>query len=485
MKRKKFFEKYSEALTFDDILLEPSDSEVLPSEASLETCLSRNIKLSIPLVSAAMDTVTEYRLAIALAQLGGMGIVHKNMSIKKQVEEVEKVKRYESGIIRNPITLTQNKTLKEAKKIMEKYNISGIPIVEESKLIGILTSRDLRFEERLNKKIYEVMTKKLITAPENTTLEEAKELLHKYRIEKLPLVGSDYNLKGLITVKDIEKKKKYPNACKDEHGRLRVGAAVGVFDLKRIDALVKSGVDVLVVDTAHGHHKNVIETVKEIKRNYDIEVVAGNVATSEATKKLIEAGVDAVKVGVGPGSICTTRVIAGIGVPQITAVYKCALASSVPVIADGGVKFSGDIVKAIAVGASSVMLGNIFAGTEESPGEDILYQGRRFKQYRGMGSLEAMKKGSKERYMQQGDKLVPEGISGRVAYKGSLVDVVFQLLGGLRNGMGYVGCKNIEELRTYDKFVKVTAAGLKESHPHDVSITEEAPNYSFPKDSED
>lgn len=485
MKRKKFFEKYSEALTFDDILLEPSDSEVLPSEASLETCLSRNIKLSIPLVSAAMDTVTEYRLAIALAQLGGMGIVHKNMSIKKQVEEVEKVKRYESGIIRNPITLTQNKTLKEAKKIMEKYNISGIPIVEESKLIGILTSRDLRFEERLNKKIYEVMTKKLITAPENTTLEEAKELLHEHRIEKLPLVGSDYNLKGLITVKDIEKKKKYPNACKDEHGRLRVGAAVGVFDLKRIDALVKSGVDVLVVDTAHGHHKNVIETVKEIKRNYDIEVVAGNVATSEATKKLIEAGVDAVKVGVGPGSICTTRVIAGIGVPQITAVYKCALASSVPVIADGGVKFSGDIVKAIAVGASSVMLGNIFAGTEESPGEDILYQGRRFKQYRGMGSLEAMKKGSKERYMQQGDKLVPEGISGRVAYKGSLVDVVFQLLGGLRNGMGYVGCKNIEELRTYDKFVKVTAAGLKESHPHDVSITEEAPNYSFPKDSED
>ena len=480
MKRKKFFEKSGEALTFDDVLLVPSKSKVLPKDINLETYLSKNIKLNIPIVSAAMDTVTESGLAIALAQQGGIGIIHRNMGIKKQASEVDKVKRYESGVILDPITLSPGKSLMEAKKLMEKYNISGIPIVKEGKLVGIITNRDLRFEERLSKRICSVMTKEVITAYEGITFDKAKEILHKHRIEKLPIVDKEGYLKGLITVKDIEKKQKFPGACKDDYGRLRVGAAISVFDFKRLEALLNSGVDVVVVDTAHGHHKNVSETIKEIKRNYAVEVVAGNIATKEAAEDLIEAGADAIKVGCGPGSICTTRVVAGIGVPQLTAIYDCAFVSDVPVIADGGVKYSGDVVKAIAAGADSVMIGGLFAGTEESPGESISFKGRRYKIYRGMGSLEAMKKGSKDRYLQEGDKLVPEGISGRVSYKGKLADVVFQLTGGLKSGMGYVGCKNIKNLKEYNKFVKITNAGLRESHPHDITITSEAPNYSLP-----
>ncbi len=480
MKPKKFFEEKEEALTFDDILLVPSESHILPKNVNLETYLSRNIKLNIPIVSAAMDTVTESKLAISLAQQGGIGIIHKNLSVKEQASEVDKVKRYESGIIRNPVTLSPNKSLKDAKRLMEEYSISGIPVVKEGKLVGIITNRDLRFEDKLSKKISAVMTKKVVTAYEGVTFEKAKEVLHEHRIEKLPIIDKQGYLKGLITVKDIEKKQRYPNACKDSQGRLRVGAAIGVFDFKRLDALVRSSVDVIVVDTAHGHHKNVLETVKEIKKNYSIEVVAGNIATGEAAKALIDAGVDAIKVGVGPGSICTTRVIAGIGVPQLTAIYNCAIVSNTPVIADGGIQYSGDVVKAIAAGAHSVMIGGLFAGTEESPGDIISLKGRSYKVYRGMGSLEAMKKGSKDRYLQEGDKLVPEGISGRVSYKGKLADIVFQLAGGLRNGMGYVGCKNIDQLREYDKFVKITNSGLKESHPHSITITSEAPNYSLP-----
>lgn len=480
MKRKKFFEKSYEALTFDDILLVPAESKILPGKVNIETYLSRNIKLNIPIVSAAMDTITESALAIVMAQEGGIGIIHRNMSIKKQASEVDRVKRYESGIIRDPITVSPSKTLKEAKNLMEQYNISGIPVVKGRKLVGIVTNRDLRFEYKLSKKVSSVMTEKVITAYDGINFDKAKEILHKHRIEKLPIVDKDGYLKGLITVKDIEKKQKFPYACKDEHGRLMVGAAIGVFDLKRVDALIKSGIDVVVLDTAHGHHKNVLETVKEIKRHYSIEIIAGNIATKDAAKALIDAGADAIKVGVGPGAICTTRVVAGIGVPQLTAIYDCAVASSVPVIADGGIKYSGDIVKSIAAGADSVMLGGLFAGVEESPGEAISFKGRRYKIYRGMGSLEAMKEGSADRYFQEGDKLVPEGISGRVSYKGKLADVVFQLTGGLKKGMGYVGCKNIKQLKGYDTFVRVTSAGLRENHPHGIAITSEAPNYSLP-----
>ncbi len=480
MKPKKFFEEREEALTFDDILLVPSESHVLPKNVNLETYLSKNIKLNIPIVSAAMDTVTESKLAISLAQQGGIGIIHRNLGVNEQVSEVDKVKRYESGIIRNPIILSPNKSLKDAKRLMEEYNISGIPVVKEGKLVGIITNRDLRFEDKLSKKVSDVMTKKVVTAYEGVTFEKAKEVLHKHRIEKLPIIDKQGYLKGLITVKDIEKKQRFPNACKDSQGRLRVGAAIGVFDFKRLEALINSSVDVIVVDTAHGHHKNVLETVKEIKKNYNIEVIAGNIATGEAAKALIDAGIDAIKVGVGPGSICTTRVIAGIGVPQLTAIYDCAIVSNIPVIADGGIQYSGDVVKAIAAGAHCVMIGSLFAGTEESPGDIISLKGRSYKVYRGMGSLEAMKKGSKDRYLQEGDKLVPEGISGRVSYKGKLADIVFQLAGGLRNGMGYVGCKNIDQLREYDKFVKITNSGLKESHPHGITIISEAPNYSLP-----
>ena len=482
MKHKNFFEKSNEALAFDDVLLVPSASDLIPKDANLETYLSRNIKLNIPIVSAAMDTVTESGLAIALSQQGGIGIIHRNLSIKQQAKEARKVKRYESGIIKDPITLSSGKNLKTAKHIMEKHNISGIPLIDkQGRLTGIVTNRDLRFEDKLNKRISSVMTKDVITAYENITFDKAKEILHKHRIEKLPIIDKEGYLKGLITVKDIEKKQKFPFACKDKHGRLRVGAGIGVFDLKRAEALIKSNVDVLVIDTAHGHHKNIIETVKEIKRNYSIELIAGNIATKEAAKALVDAGADAVKVGCGPGSICTTRVIAGIGVPQLTAIYDCATASDVPVIADGGIKYSGDIVKAISAGADSVMLGGLFAGTEESPGGSISFKGVRYKIYRGMGSLEAMKKGSKDRYLQEGDKLVPEGISGRVSYKGRLADIVFQLTGGLRSGMGYVGCKNIEQLKEYNGFVKITNAGLRESHPHDITITSEAPNYHLPE----
>ncbi len=480
MKRKRFFEKSGEALTFDDVLLIPSSSNVLPKDANLETKLSRNIKLNIPLVSAAMDTVTESSLAIALAQQGGLGFIHRNLSIEEQALEVSKVKRYESGIIMNPLTLTPGKTLRKAKELMNDYNISGIPIVNNNgKLVGILTNRDLRFEDNLNKKISSIMTKKVVTAEEDIDFEKAKEILHKHRIEKLPIVDEQGYLRGLITVKDIEKKQKFPYACKDAHGRLRVGAAIGVFDFDRVEALISAGVDILAVDTAHGHHKNVINTVKEIKNNYDIELIAGNIATKAATRALVRAGADAVKVGCGPGSICTTRVVAGIGVPQLKAVYDCALVSEVPVIADGGIKYSGDIAKALAAGAHVVMIGSLLAGTEESPGDIFSFKGRKYKVYRGMGSLEAMREGSKDRYMQEGDKLIPEGISGRVAYKGSLEEVIFQLVGGLRSTMGYVGCKTIECLRNYNKFVKITNAGLRESHPHDIIITSEAPNYSI------
>lgn len=479
MERKEFFEG-SEALTFNDVLLGPSKSKILPKNVNLKTFFSRNIKLNIPLVSAAMDTVTESGLAISLAQQGGIGIIHRNLSVEEQASEVDKVKRYESGIILDPITLPPERSLREVKDLMEKYNISGIPIVKNDKLVGIITNRDLRFEDDFSKRISSVMTTKLITAYEGTGFEKAKELLHKHRIEKLPIIDKNGFLKGLITVKDIEKKQKFPDACKDKQGRLRVGAAIGVFDFKRLEALMKSNVDVVVVDTAHGHHENVLDTVKKIKKEYDVEVVAGNVATKEAVSDLISAGVDAVKVGIGPGSICTTRVVSGVGVPQLTAIYNCALASSVPVVADGGIGYSGDIVKAIATGADSVMIGGLLAGTEESPGEAVSFKGRRYKVYRGMGSLEAMKKGSKERYFQEGSKLVPEGISGRVSYRGKLADVAFQLIGGLRSGMGYVGCKNIGELKNYNNFVRITSFGLRESHPHDVTITSEAPNYSLP-----
>lgn len=475
-----------EGLTFDDVLLIPAKSDVLPRDVSVVTKLTKDITLNIPIMSAGMDTVTEHRLAIAMAREGGIGIIHKNMSIEKQAAEIDMVKRSEHGIIVDPIYLSPNHTLHDALMLMEKYRISGVPVTEHGKLVGILTNRDLRFETDLSKKIAECMTKDhLITAPVGTTLEQAKEILRHHRVEKLPLVDEQGHLMGLITIKDIEKAAKYPNSAKDGKGRLLVGAAVGVGSdmMDRVDALVAAKVDVLVVDTAHGHSTGVLRAVREIKQRHpDVAVVAGNVATAEATRDLIEAGADAVKVGMGPGSICTTRVIAGIGVPQITAVYNCARAArpyGVPIIADGGIKYSGDITKAIAAGANVVMIGNILAGTEESPGETVIYQGRSYKVYRGMGSLGAMCEGSKDRYFQENmDKLVPEGIEGRVPYKGPLSETVYQLVGGLRAGMGYCGVHNIEELINNTRFIRITGAGLRESHPHDVNITKEAPNYS-------
>ena len=478
-----------EGLTFDDILLVPKKSAIIPREVDVSTKFSRNIEINIPLVSAAMDTVTESRLAIAIAREGGIGIIHKNMSIEEQAEEIDKVKRSESGIIVEPISLTPEKKVGEAIEIMAKYHISGIPIINnEKKLVGILTNRDIRFLEDKNLRISSIMTKEnLITAPVGTTLEEAKRILHKNRIEKLPIINEAFILKGLITVKDIEKVEKYPNSCKDIEGRLRVGAAVGISRdaLERVEALINAKVDVIVVDTAHGHSSRVIDVIKEIKRTFDIELVGGNVATFEGAESLIKAGVDAIKVGIGPGSICTTRVVTGVGVPQVSAIQECKRAAKkyhIPLIADGGVKYSGDITKALAVGADSVMIGSLFAGTQESPGEVVLYKGRSYKEYRGMGSIGAMKKGSKDRYFQEEveeNKLVPEGIEGRISYKGPLSAYVFQLLGGMRSGMGYCGVRNIKELQEETKFIQITSASLRESHPHDVIITKEAPNYGI------
>jgi len=477
-----------EALTFDDVLLIPRKSDVLPHEVSTKTYLTKKISLNIPLVSAAMDTVTEAKLAIAIAQEGGIGFIHKNMSIEEQAEEVDKVKRSESGMIVDPITIEHGKNVQDALALMSKYKISGIPVTKNGKLYGILTNRDLRFVKNISDPIEKYMTKEnLVTVPVGTSLEEAKEHLQEHRIEKLLVVDEDYNLKGLITIKDINKKLKYPNATKDEFGRLRVGAAVGVTPetLERVAALVYKGVDVIVVDTAHGHSKKVIDMVKTLRGKYpDLQLVAGNVATAEAVEDLAKAGVDCVKVGIGPGSICTTRVVAGVGVPQITAIMDCAEMAAkydIPIIADGGIKYSGDVVKAIAAGANVVMIGSLFAGTTESPGEIELYQGRSYKVYRGMGSVGAMKKGSKDRYFQDEteieSKFVPEGIEGRVHYKGDLSQTIYQLIGGLRSGMGYLGCRTIDEVRNNAKFVRISNAGLRESHVHDVIITKEAPNY--------
>lgn len=477
-----------EAITFDDVLLVPQKSSVLPRDVSLKTKLTKNITLNIPFISSAMDTVTESRLAIALAREGGMGILHKNMTIEQQAEEVDKVKRCEHGMITNPITLNSDSYVKDANLIMRKYKISGLPVVsEDGTLIGIITNRDLKYRKDENVKVYDIMTKEnLITASVGITIEEAKQILLENRIEKLPIVDSEYKLKGLITIKDIDKTEQYPNACKDSAGRLRVGASVGVSAdvLERVKALVDAGVDLINIDSAHGHSQGIIDTVKKIKANFNIDVMAGNIVTPEAAKDLIEAGADAVKVGVGPGSICTTRVVAGVGVPQISAVndvYTLASKHGVSVIADGGIKYSGDVVKAIAAGADVVMIGGLFAGTTEAPGEEVLYEGRKFKVYVGMGSLAAMDRGSKDRYFQDVEadvkKLVPEGIEGRVPYKGNLSDVVYQLIGGLRAGMGYCGTGTIEALKKDAKFVKITAAGLRESHPHDVQISKEAPNY--------
>ncbi|MHA7967604.1 IMP dehydrogenase [Paenibacillus sp. CAU 1782] len=477
-----------EGLTFDDVLLVPRKSEVLPREVSVSTRLSAGIKLNIPLISAGMDTVTEAALAIAIAREGGIGIIHKNMSIAQQAEEVDRVKRSESGVITNPFSLTANHHVYDAEELMGKYRISGVPIVDEDKkLVGILTNRDLRFVHDYSIKISDVMTRdNLVTAPVGTTLQEAEGILQRHKIEKLPLVDEENTLKGLITIKDIEKAIQFPNAAKDTHGRLLCGAAVGISKdtADRAAALVQAGIDVLVVDSAHGHHINILEAVRSLRASYpDLTIIAGNVATGEATRDLIEAGASVVKVGIGPGSICTTRVIAGIGVPQITAIYDCATVAreyNVPIIADGGIKYSGDITKAIAAGASAIMIGSLFAGTAESPGETEIFQGRSFKVYRGMGSLGAMKEGSKDRYFQENEnKLVPEGIEGRVPYKGPLADAVHQLLGGLRSGMGYCGANNLDELRNDTQFVRITGAGLRESHPHDVQITKEAPNYSL------
>ena len=475
-----------DGITFDDILLVPNYSNVLPHQVSLQTQLTKTITLNIPMMSAGMDTVTEARMAVAIARQGGIGIIHKNMSISEQAEEVDKVKRSENGVITDPFFLSPEHYVYDANELMAKYRISGVPITEGTKLVGIITNRDLRFETNHNRKIKEVMTSEnLITAEEGTDLAKAKEILSKHRIEKLPIVDKEGNLKGLITIKDIEKAILYPQAAKDAQGRLLVGAAVGVTGdvLERVDALVKSKVDVITVDTAHGHSQGVINTVKLIKSKYpELQIIAGNLATEEATVALIEAGADAVKVGIGPGSICTTRVVAGVGVPQITAVEDCAKAAApygVPVIADGGIKYSGDIVKAIGMGANVCMMGSMLAGCEESPGATELYQGRKYKVYRGMGSIAAMENGSKDRYFQNdAKKLVPEGVEGRVAYKGYLADTVFQMIGGLRAGMGYAGASTIEELKEKATFVRITSAGLKESHPHDIQITKEAPNYS-------
>ncbi|MCW8803324.1 MAG: IMP dehydrogenase [Ignavibacteriaceae bacterium] len=481
--------KIEEALTFDDVLLVPAKSSVLPRDVDVTTFLTPEIELNIPIVSAAMDTVTEANLAIAMAREGGIGILHKNMSIERQCEEVDKVKRSESGMIKDPVTLLPDKTISDALKLMKKYSVSGIPIVDSSKkLVGILTNRDLRFEPNERLKVAQLMTKEnLITAPMGTTLEKAEKILQRYKIEKLPVVDKRGVLRGLITFKDIMKKKRYPFACKDEHGRLRVGAAVGVtmdtFD--RIDALTFAGADAIVVDTAHGHSAGVIKVIKEARKKFKyIQLIAGNIGTYEASIDLMNCRVDAIKVGIGPGSICTTRIIAGVGVPQISAVmncYRAAMKSGIPIIADGGIKQTGDVAKALAAGAHSVMIGSIFAGVDESPGETILYEGRSFKSYRGMGSLSAMKEGSKDRYFQDVEddiaKLVPEGVEGRVPYKGPLENTVYQLVGGLKAAMGYCGVRNINELRKNAKFVKITSAGLKEGHPHDVIITKEAPNY--------
>ena len=476
-----------EGITFDDVLLVPAYSEVTPNMVDLSTYLTKKVKLNIPMMSASMDTVTEHRMAIAMARQGGIGIIHKNMSIEAQADEVDKVKRSENGVITDPFSLSPEHTLQDADNLMAKFRISGVPITEGTKLVGIITNRDLKFETDFSKKIKESMTSEgLITAPEGITLEEAKAILAKARKEKLPIVDKDNNLKGLITIKDIEKQIKYPLSAKDAQGRLLCGAGVGITTnmMDRVDALVKAHVDVIVVDSAHGHSKNILEAVKNIKKTYpDLQVIAGNVATGEAVKALIEAGADAVKIGIGPGSICTTRVVAGIGVPQITAIldaYKVAKEYNIPIIADGGIKYSGDMTKAIAAGANVCMMGSIFAGCDESPGTFELYQGRKYKVYRGMGSLAAMENGSKDRYFQEdAKKLVPEGVEGRVAYKGSVEDTVFQLIGGLRSGMGYCGAPNIETLKETGKFVKISAASLKESHPHDIHITKEAPNYSI------
>ncbi|MCC8409045.1 IMP dehydrogenase [Mucilaginibacter sp. UR6-1] len=479
----------AEGLTYDDVLLLPAYSEILPREVDTSSYLTKKIKLNVPLVSAAMDTVTEAQLAIAIAQAGGLGMLHKNMSIQRQADEVRKVKRSESGMIQDPVTLNVNALLADAFKIMREFRIGGIPVVSDNgELKGIITNRDLRFEKDGNKKVEDVMTKlNLITAPKGTTLIQAEEILQNHKIEKLPVVDDQNILIGLITFKDIQKFKNFPNACKDEHGRLRVGAAVGVTadTMERVDALVKAGVDVIAIDTAHGHSKGVIDKLKEVKAKYpDLQVIAGNIATGDAAKALADAGADAVKVGIGPGSICTTRIIAGVGVPQLYAVYECAKAlegTGVPVIADGGIKHTGDIAKAIAAGASSIMAGSLFAGVEESPGESIIYEGRRFKSYRGMGSIEAMEQGSKDRYFQDVEddikKLVPEGIVGRVPYKGTLAEIVYQYVGGLRASMGYCGAKDVPTLQKA-KFVRITASGIRESHPHDITITKEAPNYT-------
>ncbi len=475
-----------EGITFDDVLLVPSYSEVIPNQVDLTTYLTKTIKLNIPLMSAGMDTVTEYRMAIAMARQGGIGIIHKNMSIEAQAEEVDKVKRSENGVITDPFYLSPEHTLKDADDLMGKFRISGVPITEGRRLVGIITNRDLKFEEDFSKKIKECMTSEnLVTAEEGITMVEAKRILAKARVEKLPIVDKDFNLKGLITIKDIEKQIKYPLSAKDSQGRLLCGAGVGITAnvLERVEALVKAHVDVIVLDSAHGHSANVIRCVRMIKEAYpDLPVIAGNVATGDATRALIEAGVDAVKVGIGPGSICTTRVVAGIGVPQISAVMDCyevAKEYGVPIIADGGIKYSGDITKAIAAGGSVCMMGSMFAGCDESPGDFELFQGRKYKVYRGMGSIAAMENGSKDRYFQSdAKKLVPEGVEGRVAYKGLVEDTVFQLLGGLRSGMGYCGAKDIKTLQETGRFVKISAASLKESHPHDIHITKEAPNYS-------
>ena len=475
-----------EGITFDDVLLVPAYSEVIPNEVSLDTHLTKKIKLNIPMMSAGMDTVTEHRRAIAMARQGGIGIIHKNMSIEAQAEEVDKVKRSENGVISDPFYLSPEHTLADANDLMAKFRISGVPITENGKLVGIITNRDLKFEEDYSKLIKDCMTSEgLVTAKVGITLEEAKKILGKARKEKLPIVDDDFNLKGLITIKDIEKQIKYPNSAKDAQGRLLCGAAVGITAncLERTEALVKAHVDVVVLDCAHGHSANVLRCVKMIKEKFpDLQLVAGNVATGDATRALIEAGVDAVKVGIGPGSICTTRVVSGVGVPQITAVMECynvAKEYGIPIIADGGIKYSGDMTKAIAAGANVCMMGSIFAGCDESPGTFELFQGRKYKVYRGMGSIAAMENGSKDRYFQSNaKKLVPEGVEGRVAYKGSVEDTVFQLLGGLRSGMGYCGTPTIEELKERGRFVKISAASLKESHPHDIHITKEAPNYS-------
>ena len=475
-----------DGITFDDVLLVPQYSEVTPNMIDLTTHLTKKIQLNIPMMSAGMDTVTEHRMAIAIARQGGIGIIHKHMSIEAQAEEVDKVKRSEYGVITDPFYLSPEHTLEDANALMAKFRISGVPITEGRKLVGIITNRDLKFEEDFSRKIREVMTSKnLVTAKEGVTLAEAKKILAKARVEKLPIVDDDFNLKGLITIKDIEKQIKYPLSAKDEQGRLLCGAAVGITKnvMDRVTALVNAKVDCIVIDSAHGHSKNIITTLKEIKAAYpDLQVIVGNVATGEATKALIEAGADAVKIGIGPGSICTTRVVAGIGVPQVSAVMDCYEAAKpygVPIIADGGIKYSGDMTKALAAGASVCMMGSMFAGCDEAPGEFELYQGRKYKVYRGMGSIAAMENGSKDRYFQtEAKKLVPEGVEGRVAYKGTVEDTIFQLVGGIRSGMGYCGAKNIKTLQETGKFVKISAASLKESHPHDIQITKEAPNYS-------